>query len=263
MRDEDHAGVERGERRLEPLQVGDVEVVGGLVEEQQVGVPGQRPSERGARELAAGEGRQRPVEVVVREAEPADDGGGARAPVPAAGMLETRHGLGVAPHRRLVVRAVLHRLFEPAQLLLERDQVGRAAEHVVPEGQVEVQRRPLVVEGDARALRERELAAVELGLPGEDAEQRRLAGAVRPGEGEALAALDLERDAVEEQGAGDLLAQVGGDHDGHGASVVPLGRTRREIVTTGAREIHDPVTDRVRIWPVPSPVRAAGLAPHP
>src|SRR5207342_297869 len=104
-----------------------------------------------------------------------------------------------------------------------------------------------VVEGDARALREREFSAVELGLLGEDAEQRRLAGAVRPGEGETLAALDLERHAVEEQRAGDLLAQVGGDHDGHGASVVPLGRTDTKSSRWGARNSRSG-DRRVRIW---------------
>ena len=45
---------------------------------------------------------------------------------------------------------------------------------------------------NACALRERELAAVDLRLTGEHAQERRLAGAVRPGEGEPVAALDLE-----------------------------------------------------------------------
>ena len=98
------------------------------------------------------------------------------------------------------MRALGHRLLEPAQLLLERDEVARAREHVLAQRQAALERRPLVVQRDARALLERELAAVQPGLAGEDAEQRRLAGAVRPGEREAVAALDLERDAVEERG---------------------------------------------------------------
>ena len=44
---------------LEPLERLDVEVVGRLVEQQQVGVAGQRAGQRGARQLAAGEGRER------------------------------------------------------------------------------------------------------------------------------------------------------------------------------------------------------------
>src|SRR2546427_4529408 len=46
---------------------------------------------------------------------------------------------------------------------------------------------------------EHELAAVKLRLAREDPKQRRLAGAVRAGKREPLAALDLERDAVEQR----------------------------------------------------------------
>ena len=112
-----------------------------------------------------------------------------------------------------------HRLLEPRQLLLGRDHVAGAREGVLAQRQPELERRPLVVQRDARALLERELAAVDLGLPGEHAEQRRLAGAVRPGEREPLAALDLEADAVEEQVPGELLLQVVGNDDGHATSV--------------------------------------------
>jgi hypothetical protein len=40
------------------------------------------------------------------------------------------------------VGAVLHRLLEAPELLLERDEIGRAAEDVVAKGQVEMERRP-------------------------------------------------------------------------------------------------------------------------
>ena len=56
---------------LEPLERRDVEVVGRLVEQQQVGVAGERAAERGARQLAAGERVELAVEVgVVTKAEP-------------------------------------------------------------------------------------------------------------------------------------------------------------------------------------------------
>jgi hypothetical protein len=72
------------------------------------------------------------------------------------------------------------------------------------------------VERHPRALRERELAAVNLALAGQHPEQGRLAGAVGPGEREPVTALDGERDALEEQRARDLLAQAGSGHYGHG-----------------------------------------------
>ncbi len=71
MRDENHRRVERLQLLLEPLQVLDVEVVRRLVEQQQVGIAGERAGQRGARQLPAGEGRQRPVEIALREAEAA------------------------------------------------------------------------------------------------------------------------------------------------------------------------------------------------
>ena len=74
VRDEDDRGVERRELGLEPLEARDVEVVRRLVEQQQVGIAAERARERGARQLAAGERLQAPVELVVVEAEPAQDG---------------------------------------------------------------------------------------------------------------------------------------------------------------------------------------------
>src|SRR5207244_11413387 len=98
-----------------------------------------------------------------------------------------------------------HRAPEPPQLRLQRDEVPRAGEHVLAQRQLLLERRPLVVERDARSLRERELAAVLLGLAGEDPQERRLAGAVRPGERNPLAPVDGERYARETERARRLL----------------------------------------------------------
>ena len=180
VRDEQDAGVERCELALEPLEARDVEVVGRLVEQQHVGVAGERARERAARELATGEGVQRPVEVVVAEPEPANDARRSLAPRVAARMLEPGLGAGVAPQGRGTVVAGRHRRLELAQLPFERDKPCGSAQHVLAQREPAAQRRALVVERDARALLERELTAVVLGLAGEDPQQRRLAGAVRP-----------------------------------------------------------------------------------
>ena len=57
--DEHDRRVEADQMPLQPLQRRDVEMVGRLVEQQQVGVAGQRAAERGAGQLAAGERGQR------------------------------------------------------------------------------------------------------------------------------------------------------------------------------------------------------------
>jgi hypothetical protein len=59
VRDEDHRGVERLEVALQPLERGDVQVVGWLVEEQQVGIARERAGQRRASQLSTGERVQR------------------------------------------------------------------------------------------------------------------------------------------------------------------------------------------------------------
>jgi hypothetical protein len=122
------------------------------------------------------------------------------------------------------VDAARHRLFEPAELLLRRDELGRAAEHVLAQRRLLLDRRPLVVEGDAGALGEDEVAAVGSRLACEDAKERRLAGPVPTGEGESLLGLELEADAVEERRPRELLAEVRGDENGHAPMVAEASR---------------------------------------
>ena len=231
VRDEDDGRVDRRQLLLEPLHRLHVQVVRGLVQQEQVRAAGERARERCTGQLSAGERLEAPVEVGVGEAEAAEDGGRVVAPAVAARMLEPRLRLAVAAQRLGSVVAACHRLLEPAQLPLGLDQVGRAREGVLAQREAAQPRRPLVVERDAGALLPRELAAGELRLADQRAQQRRLAGAVRPGEREPVAALDLERDAVEERVAGVLLAERRCDQDGHRHRVVTVdcGSTRRRL----------------------------------
>ena len=123
--------------------------------------------------------------------------------------------VAVTAQRRGVVGSVGHRLLEAAQLLLDRDEIGRAGQCVLAQGQPTTARRALVVERDPRTLGERELAALQRGLADERAQQRRLARSVRAGEREPVAAAQRERDPVEERVAGVLLAEPGCDQHGH------------------------------------------------
>src|SRR6185295_2178892 len=102
----------------------DVEVVRGLVEKQQVGVARQRASERGARELATREGGENSVELLVREAEAVQGPEGPVAPVPAARVLEAALGARVAVEQCGVVGTSRHLTPEPAQVVLQRDEVA-------------------------------------------------------------------------------------------------------------------------------------------
>ena len=215
VRDEDDRSVDRLELPLEPLEVLDVEVVRRLVEQEQVGAARERAGERRAGQLPAGERAERPVEIVVGEAEPAHGRRCPVAPGPATRVLELRLRLRVPAQRRRVVRALRHRLLEATELGLDVEEVARAGERVLAQRDVELERWALVVERDARSLRERELPALERGLAGDRAQERRLAGAVRAGQREPIAAADGERHVVEERVSGELLAQLGCDEDGH------------------------------------------------
>ena len=186
VRDEDDGGVDRRELLLEPLHRLHVEVVGRLVEEQQVGPAGESACERGAGQLSAGEGLEPAVEIGVGEPEPAQDRRGVVAPAVAARVLEPGLRLAVAPQRLRCVVAAGHRLLQPAQLALGLDEVRRARKRVLAEREAGEPRRPLVVQRDAGALLPGELAAGELGLADQRAQQRRLAGAVRAGEREPV-----------------------------------------------------------------------------
>ena len=155
MRDEDHGGVERLELALEPLDALHVQVVRRLVQEYEIRVAGKGSGQRGACQLSAGERVQEPIEVSVREAQAPHDAGRPVTPGVAARVLEPRLRVGVPRERRLVVVARGHCLLERPQLLLERDPVRGAGEHVLPQCQPLLERRALVVERDARASRTR------------------------------------------------------------------------------------------------------------
>ena len=200
--------VERLQVRLEPLQRRDVEVVGRLVEQQQVGIAGERARQRRARELAAGERRQRAVEVLVAEAEAVQRRVDRLAPVVAAGVLQPRLRGRVGVQRGAVDGAVGHRLLERRQPLLERQQLAAAGQHVVAQRQGAIARRPLVVQRELDVLGERELAAVDPALAGQHPQQRRLARAVAPGQGQPVAPLELERDAAQQGLARHVLGEV-------------------------------------------------------
>ena len=136
---------------LEPLQRGDVEVVGGLVEQQQVGVAGERAGQRGAGQLAAGEASQRPVEVVVVEAEPAHDRDARRA---SGSRRRARAAPGRARRRRASPRRRAARAIacsSRAELAPRaRRSSAQPGEHVVAQRRARVARRALVVQRDPR-----------------------------------------------------------------------------------------------------------------
>ena len=168
--DQDGAGV-IAQVALQPGDAFGVEMVGRLVEQQQLGLLQQQPAERDAAALAAGELGD--VGVVGRAVERVHGLGDLGIEVPQVlavdDVLELRHLVGVLVgivHRQLVV-AVEQRALGADPLL-----------HIAAHGLVGIELRLLLQVADAGALRDPALAG-EVGVDaGHDAQQRRLARAV-------------------------------------------------------------------------------------
>ena len=163
--------------------------------------------------------RERPVEVVVGEAEAAHDRlrrGRASRIRPRARAAPVRSpNSGAASHRRGRRRPSPARAAAAPPRPRRRSRAPESA--YSRSADVQLERRALVVQRDARPFCERELAALHRRLARERAQQRRLAGAVRPGRARAGRARSTVNDTPSKSGSpGELLAQLGCDEDGHG-----------------------------------------------
>ena len=160
--DEQDRPLEGAQRVLERLAALDVEVVGGLVEDQHVGARMHEDRQRQAPALAAGEPLQRLLGLLAGEQE---------APEQRARLAGVQSG---RPLRR--VEHALAGVAARAQLL---GVLGEVADlHVVPGA---------------------ELSGGELAPPGERLDQRRLARPVRPHQRDVLAALQPQLGVLEQR----------------------------------------------------------------
>ena len=198
---------------LEPLHGLGVEVVGGLVEEQQVGLLEQQLAERDPAALATGEvvdehlGR-RAAQRVHRLVEPAvevPDVGGVQLALEGAGLLVELVEVGVrVTHGHVEVVEPLHLALDLADGLLD------VLEHRLALGQ----RRLLLEHAHGRGGVLESVAVVGVLEPGHDLEQRRLARAVGPDHADLRAVQEREGDVVE-----DDLVTVGLAHVAQGEHI--------------------------------------------
>ena len=167
------------EEPLEPVDRLGVEVVGRLVEQQQVGVAEQQPAQRDAAPLAAGQ--RRDVGVVGRAAQGVHGDLDVALEVPGVGRGDLVLELGLLGADLLVVGVGVgphgHDLVVPVD---ERLDLGDAVHHVALDvlGRVELR---LLARGSRRVKpgRQAGLAGEAVVEPGHDPQQGRLAGAVR------------------------------------------------------------------------------------
>ena len=210
------------EEALEPVDRLGIEVVGRLVEQQQVGVAKQQPGERDASLLATGQRRDvgvvgRAAQGVHRDVDVALEvpGVGGGDPVLEGGLLGADLlvvGVGVGPggHDRVV-------------LVDERRDLGDAVHDVALDvlGRVELGLLAQVADGEAG--RQPRLAGEPVVEAGHDPQQARLAGAVRADDADLGARVERERDVLEDRPvgrvvAGELVGRVD-EFVGHGSRV--------------------------------------------
>ncbi len=224
--DQDDGGVEVDQVALQPLQRGDVEMVGGLVEQQQVGLGGQRPGQRGAGQLAAGEGRELALA-------PARGRSRGRAGLPAPGRASgsrrrLRAGAGrprrrpSSPRRRPATSPPRGARARPRCRACRRGRRRRSRRASSLESRggrwsCRATRAPRWIVSEPESGRQ---------LAGEDPQQGRLAGAVAAGEGHPFARLELEGDVLEQQLAADVDVQGGCGRDRHGVTNLENRRSR-------------------------------------
>ncbi|CAL9628649.1 hypothetical protein SUDANB21_06041 [Streptomyces sp. enrichment culture] len=213
MADDDRAGAQAAHEPLQAFQAVQVEVVGGLVEQEDVVAGQQQGGESGAGRLAAGECGHLLVETDVQ----AERGGGllgALVEVGAAQREPAFEGGGVGVVRAgCAVDQTLGRLVHGVLGLGDAGAAGEEGAHGLAGPPLRLLRE-MADGGGGRG--EAQLALLGRGEPGEQAQQRGLAGAVGPDEADHVAGRDDEVESGE-QGAvavsgGEVLGDEGGSH---------------------------------------------------
>jgi hypothetical protein len=222
--------LERAQPVLEPQDRLEVEVVGGLIEQQRVRLHDQDPREPDAHLPAARERADVAVHLLGREAEAREHGARARLEPVAAERLEARLRLAVALDERVELALPLRvgeRVLELVQLARRFGHGARAVERGLEHGLILELADVLAEVSDRRAAVDRDLPGVGLLLARDQPEDRGLAGAVRSDQPDLLAAVHRGR-GLEEQ---DLRAVALGDGvDADHDAVLP-GRAGRVAQT--------------------------------
>ena len=222
-----HRGVEAAHEAFEPFETVDVEVVGGLVQQEHVEAGEEQRGQLGPGGLAAGQPAQLAVEGARRQAEVVGDGRGAGVEV------------GVAERHPPVERAVVALWGagivggEGCGRLVELRGRGRHLRAPRQQGAHGLARPGLGLLGQVAdgggGGRQADLPAIGLASPGEDPQQRRLAGPVGADETQAGTGGQHEVDAGEQQagpgGDGEVAGGQRGEGRGHGAPRSDGGRT--------------------------------------
>jgi hypothetical protein len=206
---EDRAGI-GAQEGLEPEDRLEVEVVGRLVEEQDLG-PGQEDAGKGhAHPPATRELADVALDLSGAKAEPGQDGLGARAELVAAQLLVAGLHLAVAGDDRVEVLVGLgHAGLEGGQLDAQGGGLAGAG-HGLGQHRAAARVAGVLAEvADGEPAGPLDVAGVRRFLADDEPEQRGLAGAVGADQADLLTRVELERGVDEQELRAVLLADVG------------------------------------------------------
>ena len=196
---------------LEPVARFEVEVVGGLVEQQQPRLAQQQLGQRQAHLPAARKMLGGQLEIRRGEAKAAQDGRDAQLDRVTVADPEALLRRAVAVEQRLVGlggdAGVGEAVFEVVHLGLEVEQRPQGIAGFGEHRTARVQQPVLGQVTDGQGARPDHLAAVGLVEPGEDPQQGGLAGPVRPAQADPIAVADVPRHVIEEHPLAETLRQ--------------------------------------------------------
>jgi hypothetical protein len=193
--DEQHRAAVFAQQAFQPLDRGEVQVIGRLVQQQHVRARHQRHRQRDPLLHPAG---QRAHLRIAAQAEAVERGLDLVVDVPGVGRIELDLQLVHALHDRIVVALAKlpgQRLVLGQHGLLLAHAAGDGVEH----GHGRIEGRLLLDVGDLDALLHDEQAIVEFRTARDNFQQRGLAGAVTADETDALASLQREVGMVEQR----------------------------------------------------------------
>jgi hypothetical protein len=195
MGDCQHGTGVRGEMLLQPLHALGVQVVGGLVEQQQVGLAQQQLAQGDPATLTTGEHRD--VGVAGRAAQRVHRLFELGVEVPGVGVLDVLLEAAHLPHQLVGVvdRQLLGDLVVPVELDLD---LAEPLLDIAEDGLLLGERRLLLEDSDGVARRQKRVAVGRSIEPCHDLQHGRLAGPVRPHDTDLRAGVEHDRDVVED-----------------------------------------------------------------
>jgi hypothetical protein len=212
VRDEDHRVGIRVQILFQPVARFEIEMVGRLVEQQQIGLAEEQLRQRDAHLPSTGEPLRRPLEIGRFEAEPAEHRRGPQFDAVAVAQAELILEIAVAMEHRVVLGLRDARIGEPifqtVHLRLDREQLTERARGLLEQRSAGVAQSVLGQVADRERCRCENRARIDLFEAGHHPQQGGFADAVGAAQTDAFPIVDLPGDVIEENAVAEGFREV-------------------------------------------------------